>query len=52
MPSSGMLCRVGLVRKDVLEERSACIIMVTICELGTLAVTGISSQRASVACYS
>jgi hypothetical protein len=41
MPPSGMLRRVALVRTDVSEERSACIIRVTrIGELGTtLAVT-------------
>jgi hypothetical protein len=39
--SSGMLCRVDLVRTDVFEELSASFIRVTrICELGTkLAVT-------------
>jgi hypothetical protein len=41
MPSTGMLRRVALVRKDDSEERIASIIKVTrICELGTtLAVT-------------
>jgi hypothetical protein len=41
MPSSGMLCRMALVRTDVLEELSASINRVTrIGELGTtLAVT-------------
>jgi hypothetical protein len=53
MASSGMLRRMALVRTDVSEERSASFIRVTkIGELGTtLAVTGISSQRASVASY-
>jgi hypothetical protein len=57
--SSGMLCRVALVRTDVLEELSDSFIRVTrIGELGTtLAVTSnqvlvISSQHASVASYS
>jgi hypothetical protein len=47
MPSSGMLCRVALIRTDVLVELSSSIIRVTrICELGTtLAVT---SNRRSV----
>jgi hypothetical protein len=50
MPSSGMLHRAALVSTDVSEELSASIIRVTrIGELGTLAVTSISSQRASVA---
>jgi hypothetical protein len=40
MVFSGMLCRVALVRNDVLVELSATIIRVTrIGELGTLAVT-------------
>jgi hypothetical protein len=40
MASSGMLCRVTLVRTEVLEELSASIIRVTrIGELGTIAVT-------------
>jgi hypothetical protein len=49
-----VLRRVSLVRTDVSEELSASFIRVTrIGELGTtLAVTGISSQRASVASYS
>jgi hypothetical protein len=62
MPFSGMLHLVALVRTDVLEELSACIIRVTrIGELGTtLAVTSnrrtlrriaINSQRALVASY-
>jgi hypothetical protein len=40
MQSSGILCRLALVRNKVLEEHSASIIRVTrIGELGTLAVT-------------
>jgi hypothetical protein len=50
MPSSGILRRVTVVRTDVSEEPSVFIITVTrIGELGTLAVTSISSQRGSVA---
>jgi hypothetical protein len=58
MASSGMLSRVALVVTDVSEELSASFIRVTrIGELGTtlavtVAVLGISSQRASVASYS
>jgi hypothetical protein len=54
MVSSGMLRHVTLVRTDVSEELRASFIRVTrIGELGTtLAVPGISSQRASVASYS
>jgi hypothetical protein len=49
MASSGMLCRMDLVRTDVSDERSSSFMRVTgIGELGT----SISSQRASVACYS
>jgi hypothetical protein len=40
MVSSGMLCRVALVKTDVSAELSASIIRVTkISELGTLAIT-------------
>jgi hypothetical protein len=52
MASSGMLRRMALVRTDVSEELSACLIRVTkIGELGiTLAVTSNRrTQRASVA---
>jgi DNA-binding TFAR19-related protein (PDSD5 family) len=53
MASSGMLRRVALVRTDVSEELSASLIKMTrIGELGTTLVSGISSQRASVASYS
>jgi hypothetical protein len=54
MASSGILRRVALVRTDVSEELSASFIRVTrIGELGTtLALTGISSLRASVVSYS
>jgi hypothetical protein len=51
MASSGILCRVDLVRTDVSEELSASIIGGTrIGGLGTLAVTSNQrTQRASVA---
>jgi hypothetical protein len=39
MPSSGMLCRVAVIRTDALDTHSASIIRVTrIGELGTLAI--------------
>jgi hypothetical protein len=48
MASSEKLCRVALVRTDVLEELSASIIKVTrIGELGTLAIT---SNRLTLQC--
>jgi hypothetical protein len=37
--SSWVLCRVALVKSDVSVDLSACIIRMTICELGTSAVT-------------
>jgi hypothetical protein len=47
MPSSGMLCRVDLVRTDVSEERSASFIRVTrVGELGTTLV--VTSNRCIV----
>jgi hypothetical protein len=54
MACSGKLRCVALVRTDVSEKLSASFIRVTgIDELGTkLALLGISSQRASVGCYS
>jgi hypothetical protein len=54
MVSSGMLRRVALVRTDVSEVLSASFMgVIRIGELGTtLAISGISSQRASVASYS
>jgi hypothetical protein len=54
MASSGMLRRVALVGTDISEELNAFFIKMTrICGFGTtVAVYGISSQRASVASYS
>jgi hypothetical protein len=54
MPSSGMLCRVGLVGSDVSEERVASIIRVTkIGEIGIVLQVNSNriKQRASVASY-
>jgi hypothetical protein len=47
MPSSGMLCRVALVRTYISEERGASIIRVA--RIGELGTTLVVVQRALVA---